>query len=216
MRIRLTELDLRQAVLGGVALLLILVHMIWPGAGVDAISLILLGFFALVLYGDEATAWMARMQEQRLQRPKPEAESESELSGRVRDVSYQAEHARVAGDTSGIGDGGPVSETLQMILQRAGGQPRAALLLLWGELEDRLRALNGIADGLESARQLAEQGRVPRQFVDAYGAFRSLRNDVARADNGDVTDDLLWSLIDVGAALLALTPKPQKQDQLEF
>lgn len=219
MRIRLTELDLRQAILGGVALLLILVHMIWPGAGVDAISLILLGFFALVLYGDEATAWLARIQKRRLAEAEPRsgpATPASDLLDRVRDISYQAEHARVAGSTDAVGDGGPVSETLQQILDRAGGQPRAALLLLWGVLEDRLRAVNGVADGVQGARLLAEQGRVPSQFVDAYSAFRSLRNDVARAGHGDVTDELLWSLIDVGGALLALTPKPRSQDRLEF
>lgn len=212
MQIRLTELELRQAILGGTALLLILVHMVAPAAGVDAVSIILLAFLALVLYGDELTQWLARWQQRREALPAREAE----LPARVREIAYQVEHARVAAGADGVGEAGPVAERLERILERAGGEPRAALLLLWATLEDRLLAANGsaggAADGLVGARALAEQGRVPRQFVDAYAAFRAVRNDVARAGNGDVTDDLLWSLIDVGGALLALTPKPRVTD----
>ncbi|MFO8081044.1 MAG: hypothetical protein R6V07_12150 [Armatimonadota bacterium] len=208
MHIRLTDLELRQVILGGTTLLLILVHMVAPGAGVDAVSIILLAFLALVLYGDELTGWLARVQQQRHARPSREAE----LPARVREVAYHVEHARVAGSTDGVTEAGPVGERLERILERADGQPRAALLLLWATLEDRLLAANGAsggaADGLSSARKLAEQGRVPQQFVDAYAAFRALRNDVARAAEVEVTDDLLWSLIDVGGALLALTPTP--------
>lgn len=201
MRIKPTELELRQAVLAGTTLLLILVHMVAPGAGVDAVSVILLVFLALVLYGDEITLWLARMQEQRVVEPK----GESELPGRVREIGFRAEHARVAATTESIA-GSPVSDTLEAIIERARAEPRAVLLLLWGTLEDRLRAATGAADGLQGAKQLAERGKLPRQFVEAYDAFRSLRNDIARAGNGDVTDDVLWSVIDVGGALLALAP----------
>jgi hypothetical protein len=202
MHIRLTDLELRQVILGGTTLLLILVHMVAPGAGVDAVSIILLAFLALVLYGDELTQWLARVQERRHAAPAREAE----LPARVREVAYQVEHARVAGSSDGVGEAGPVGERLERILERAGGQPRAALLLVWSALEDRLRSATGAGDGLQGAKRLAEQGRVPQQFVDAYAAFRALRNDVAQAAEVEVTDDVLWSLIDVGGALLALAP----------
>ncbi len=211
MHIRLTELDGRQVLLGGVALLLILVHMIWPGAGVDAVSLILLGFLALVLYGDEATSWLARAQEARLSAETTDRRPESELAERIRDVSYHVEHARVAAATDGIGDVAPIGGSLRDILERAGGRPRPALLLVWGALEDRLRSAGEAPDGLTSARRLAEQGRVPQQFVDAYASFRSLRNDMARGGATGVNDEMLWSLLDVGGALLALAPKPRAE-----
>jgi len=209
MRIRLNELDGRQVLLGGVSLLLILVRMVWPGAGVDAVSLILLGFLAIVLYGNEASAWLARAREAHLSRSIADAEPGADLPERVRDVAYQVEHARVAAVSEGAGQGAPVSEMLDRILERAGGQPRPALLLVWGGLEDRLRATGEGADGIASARRLAEQGRVSRQFVDAYAVFRSLRNDVARSASEDVSEEVLWSLVDVGAALLALAPRPR-------
>ncbi|MGI5817155.1 MAG: hypothetical protein ACOX9R_03540 [Armatimonadota bacterium] len=197
------ELDDRQMLLGGVTLLLILVHMIFPAAGVDAVSIILLVFFAVVLFGDEATEWLAGMLERSVSAPG----ADSELRGRVREVGYRVEHARVAASTEGMGGGRPVADAIDRLLSRANGEPRAALMLLGAALEERLRAATGAGDGLQAARQLAERGKVPRQFVEAVDAFRKLRNDVARAGNGEVTDELLWSLVDIGGGLLALIPK---------
>ena len=109
-----------------------------------------------------------------------------------------------------LADGSPVGAVLENILERACGAPRAALLLVWGALEDRLRAAYPAPDGLQSARELAERGRLPRQFVDAYASFRSLRNDLARAGDGETSDDVLWSLVDIGGELLALAPEPRE------
>jgi hypothetical protein len=201
MQIRMTDLELRQVILGGTALLLILVHMVAPGAGVDAVSVIILVFLAIVLYGDELTRWLGRLQE------RPVSQGASDVGERVRDVAYQVEHARVARNTDRMGDGQGVSETLEGILERAQGEPRAALLLTWGALEDRLRAVGDASDGVEGARKLAEQARVPRQFVDAYASFRSLRAELAQTADGEVSEDVLWSLVDVGGGLLALAPK---------
>lgn len=205
MPIKFTELDFRQAVLGGVALLLILAHIVAPGAGVDAVSVILLAFLALVLYGQEITLWLAQVRE----RPVSETE-EPELRGRVREIAYQVEHARVAAASEQI-SGGPVGETLQELIRGAGGEPRPVLLLVWGALEDRLREAAGTTDGVRAARQLAERRAVPPQFVQALDAFRALRNDVARTADGEVTNEVLWSLIDVAGGLLALVPAPERR-----
>lgn len=207
---KLLELDVRQALLGAVALLLILVHMVFPGAGVDGTTVILLLFLAVVLYGDALTLLLADL---RRQREAPEPEQESALARKVREVAYRVEHARVAFDTEGLDGGGQVGGYLEAIVERAAGEPRAALLLVWGTLEDRLRATNGASDGLEGARRLAEQGAVPRQFVEAFDSFRTLRNDVARAGNGEVTVEILWSLVDVGGALLGMIPGPEQIGQ---
>lgn len=211
MRIRLGELDVRQVVLGGVALLLIIAHMGWPGAGVDAVSLILLGFLTIVLYGDEATGWLARRREENQHRHASNADQGAELSGRVRDLAYQTEHARVATAVEGIDGIRPSAPAMDAILERAGGEPRSALLLLGAALEDRLRSAGEAPDGLTSVRRLAERGRVTPQFADAYAAFRSLRNEVARSGDTGVTDAVRWSLIDTGAALLALVPEPRRE-----
>lgn len=208
---KLTELEARQALLGAVALLLILVHMIFPRAGVDATSVVLLIFLAVVLYGDELTVLMASLHKQRP--GEQHTAKESELRGKVREIAYRVEHARVAFGTEGMDGGGQVGKYIAAIMERAAGEPRAALLLVWGALEDRLRAVTGAGDGLEGARRLAERGAVPRQFVEAFDGFRTLRNDIARGGNGEVTPEILWSLVDVGGALLGLVPDPRQIEQ---
>lgn len=205
----LMKLDPRQLILGGIALLLILVHMVAPAAGIDDTSLVLLVFLGIVLYGDDLTQWLAQWQVARPGGPKPE----SELPGRVRQVAYQVEHARVAATTEGMAGGGPVNRALDRVVEHSAGQPRAALLLVWGALEDRLRAVTGAPDGQQAARRLAQEGRVSQQFVKAFEAFRSLRDDLARAGNGDVTDEILWSLVDIGGGLLQLAPIPRSEEQ---
>ncbi len=207
---KLLELDARQALLGGVALLLILVRMIFPGAGVDITSVVLLIFLSVVLYGDALTVLLADLH---ASRDASEAEHESEVARRVREIAYRVEHARVAFGTEGMDGGERIGDDLEIIVERATGEPRAALLLVWGRLEDRLRNTTGAGDGLEGARRLAERNAVPRQFVEAFDAFRTLRNDVARGGNGDVTEEILWSLVDVGAGLLGMIPGPQQIGQ---
>ena len=208
---KLMEMDPRQALLAAIAVLLIFVHMIFPRAGIDGTSIVLLVFLGVVLFGDELTVLLANLQKQRAAAEQPEAASE--LPRRVREIAYRVEHARVAFGTEGLEGGGPVSEKIEAIIERAGGEPRAVLMLIWGALEDRLRAASSTGDGLDGARKLAERGAVPRQFVEAFDGFRSLRNDVARGGNGEVTDDVLWSLADVGGALLGLIPEPKQIEQ---
>lgn len=211
----LEELDPRQMVLGGVALLLILVHMAFPAAGVDAVSIILLLFLSVVLYGDEATAWLARQQERRIEAARPEPASD--LSAKISQIGYQVEHARVAAATEGLPAGRGPGDELERIIERAQGDARPALLLAWGALEDRLRVSSGARDAAAAAESLVERGRLPRQFADALDSFRSLRNDVARsAGNGDVDDTVLWSLVDIAAGLLALVPPPERSRQGEM
>ena len=207
---KLMEMDPRQALLAAIALLLILVHMLFPRAGIDGTSIVLLVFLAVVLYGDEMTVMLANLQKQRAIPEQPH--KESELLGRVREIAYRVEHARVAFGTEGMERGRQVGKYIAAIMDRAAGEPRAALLLVWGALEDRLRAVANVGDGLEGARRLSEAGAVPKQFVEAFDSFRTLRNDVARAGNGEVTAEVLWSLVDVGSALLGLIPE---QDQVQ-
>jgi hypothetical protein len=208
---KLTELDVRQTLLGALTLLLIVVHMIFPAAGIDGTSIILLVFLALVLYGDELTLLLADLHKQRS--GEEHAAKESELRGKVREIAYRVEHARVAFGTEGMDGGGQVGKYIAAIMERASGEPRAALLLVWGALEDRLRAVSGAGDGLEGARRLTERGAVPRQFVEAFDGFRTLRNDIARGGNGEATPEILWSLVDVGGALLGLIPDPRQIEQ---
>ncbi len=242
----LRELDARQKLLAGVALLLILAHLVFPSAGVDDTSVILLVFLAVVLYGNELTARLAEFQtlaaeptrarstpsepepaepgpsEPEPSEPEPSEpepaerpRTQSDLCARIRQVAYQVEHARVAASTEDLPNGGLSREVLDRIVERSAGEPRAALLLLWSALEERLRAATGARDSVSAARRLVEGGRAPVQFADAFDAFRKLRNDVGQSLNGDVDEDALWSIVDTGASLMALVPDAVPEESPE-
>ncbi|MGC9318198.1 MAG: hypothetical protein ACP5KN_09205 [Armatimonadota bacterium] len=226
----LAKLDPRQKLLGGTTLLLILVHMIVPAAGVDGTSVVLLVLLAIVLYGDEATAWLARRQRQREEaqaareaetaqtvekaeeppRPTEEAAT-SELSQRIRDLADRVEHARVAAEIEDLPAGAPTAEEIEDIIAEAGGEPRAALMLVWSSLEARLRAATGDRNAVQAARRLVDAGMAPQQFSEAVEAFRAVRDDAAHAPSNAATEEDLWGLVDVGAALLALVPSAVRE-----
>lgn len=227
---QLAKLDPRQKVLGGTVLLLILVHMIFPAAGVDGTSVVLLVLLAIVLYGDEATAWLARRQLQReeahaareageverAEKPEeaPPAAQEaptSELSERVRELADKVEHARVAAETEELPGGAPTVEEIEGIIAKASGEPRAALVLVWSALEARLRAATGERNAVEAARRLVDVRMAPRQLADAVEAFRAVREDVAHTPSEAASADDLWGLVDVGAGLLALVPSTVRE-----
>lgn len=224
------ELDDRQKLLGGVTLLLILVHLFFPAAGVDDTSAVLLTILAIVLYGREIGRALRAGLRLALEAPRRSAAADtaaapppagaapvevapgalsresSALADRIRQLSYQVEHARVAAATDGLLPSSPAGEIAADLAQRAGGQARVALTLAWGALEQRLHAATGVADAVAAARRLVEGGRAPRQFAEALEAYRRLRNEVTQSVDGGVTDDALWALVDVGAALAALVP----------
>lgn len=226
------EMDDRQKLLGGVTFLLILVHMIFPKAGIDENTVGLMGVLIAVLYGREITRGLRIAFRMALDAPErraarqagasdsdPEAgpnppacdhpsncAAEAELAERIRQVSYQAEHARVAAASEGLAQGSSMGDVALGIIERSGGQPRVALMLTLGTIEQRLHAAAGIGDTTAATGHLVETGRVPRQFADALEAWRRARNDVAQSTNGGTTDDALWALVDIGVSLAALIP----------
>ncbi|MGD9497108.1 MAG: hypothetical protein AB7Y46_12495 [Armatimonadota bacterium] len=265
------ELDARRKLLAAVALLLILVHLFAPSAGVDDTSVLLLFFLAAVLYGNELTAWLARLAARAAQpdaeqcaspRPGPaderapdrrplalrraperremptapaarnapahptasdaaprrrrprDRDGDSDLQARIRQVAYQVEQARVAAATEELPNGRLYAEVVDQIIVRSQGQPRAAVLLLWNALEERLRAVTGARDSVSAARRLVEGGRAPRQFAEAFDAFRRLRNEVAQGAQ-QVDEIVLWSIVDIGASLMALVPGEVMQQSEE-
>lgn len=130
----------------------------------------------------------------------------SDLADRIRQLSYQVEHARVAMATEGLAPGARSGDVAWDVVQRSGGQARVALLLTWSALEQRLHAATGMTDAAAAAHRLVEDGRAPRQLAEALDAFRRVRNEVAQSVNGGVADDALWALVDIGTALGALIP----------
>ncbi len=197
------QMDVRQLLLAGVALLLILAHLFSPAAGVDDTSVLLLIVLAIALYGGELTAWLATMRElaaepprarprakaeqpapvkpapanparpapkPRPDAPEPEAakpapeqpeQPPSERASRIRQVSYMVEHARVAAATNDLPPGQARWETITTIMEASAGQPRAALLMMWSALDERLRASTGARDGIAATRRLVEGGVLP-------------------------------------------------------
>ncbi len=200
------EMDARQLLLAGVTLLLIFAHLFFPAAGVDDTSLLLLIFLAVTLYGNEITAWLAAARELAVDPPSQQSDPHADVAGRVRQLAYQVEHARIAAATENMPTGHVRRELLDEIVERSAGQPRAALLLIWAEIEDRLTAAAGVSDSLFAARRLVESGRAPGRFQDAFEAFRRLRNEVAQSAESDIEEEVVWSLVDIGASLLALVP----------
>ncbi len=229
-------MDVRQLLLAGVALLLILVHLFAPNAGVDDTSILLLIILAIALYGGELTAWLAAMRDlaadpprsrPRGERPaparptpsdpadpapagpapaEPRPSASSELSSRIRQVSYMVEHARVAAATEELPVGHARWETITTIMEASAGQPRAALLMIWSALDERLRASTGARDGVAATRTLVDGGVLPAQFADAFEAFRKLRMQIVQQADGEVSEAFIWSMVDIGASLLALIP----------
>jgi len=252
------QMDVRQLLLAGVALLLILAHLFSPTAGVDDTSVLLLIVLAIALYGGELTAWLAAMRElaadppRARSRPKseqpapekpapekpapanparpapeprpdaPEAEAPkpapaqprrtapSELASRIRQVSYMVEHARVAATTEDLPAGHARWETITTIVETSAGQPRAALLMIWSALDERLRASTSARDGVAATQRLVDGGVLPAQFGEAFDAFRKLRMEIVQEADGQVSEAFIWSMVDLGASLLALIPpRPQ-------
>jgi hypothetical protein len=101
------------------------------------------------------------------------------------------------------------------IVQRSSGQSRVALMLTLRALEQRLEAATGLKDVSAAIRRLVETGKAPRQLADALDAWRRARNDVAQAVNGGITDDALWSLVDIGAMLASLIPNGGPASSME-
>ncbi len=224
------ELDDRQKLLGGVTLLLILVHMIFPGAGIDEATVGMMGVLVTVLYGREVARGLRIGFRMALDAPErraaaqtaaapaaqpdppvsepttPPSPAQAELAERIRQLSYQAEHARVAAATEGHPANSRMGDIAQGVVERSGGQPRVALMLTWGTIEQRLLAASGLRDATAASRRLAETGRAPRQLAEALEMWRRIRGDVAQSVNGGTTDDALWALVDIGASLAALIP----------
>ncbi len=227
----LRELDARQKLLAGVALLLILAHLVFPSAGVDDTSVILLVFLAVVLYGNELTARLAEFQTLAAEptrarstpsEPEP-AEPEPSQPERAEPEPSEPEQAERPRTQSDL-----CARVRQVAYQVEharvaastedlpnGGLSREVLDRLWSALEERLRAATGARDSVSAARRLVEGGRAPVQFADAFDAFRKLRNDVGQSLNGDVDEDALWSIVDTGASLMALVPDAVPEESPE-
>ncbi|GEM_PF-6190253 len=228
------QLDDRQKVLAGLTLFLILAHLIFPKSGVDEGTVALLGFFTAVLYGKEfgrslriglrmaidaperraareaaqapaSVPAPAQAEPPAAAAPAPSA-AQAELAERVRQISYQAEHARIAAESEGLPPGARMGDVAWGIVQRSSGQPRVALMLTLRAVEQRLEAATGLKDISAAIRRLVETSKAPRQLAEALEAWRRARNDVAQAVNGGITDDALWALVDIGAMLVSLIP----------
>ena len=116
------------------------------------------------------------------------------------------EHARVAAATNDLPAGQARWETITTIMEAAAGQPRAALLMIWSALDERLRASTSARDGVAATHRLVEGGVLPEQFADAFEAFRTLRMEIVQEGDGQVSEAVVWSMVDIGASLLALIP----------
>ncbi len=217
------SLDGRQVLLAGACVFLLVVHMLFPKAGIDATTIYLLILTAVVLYGQELTTWLSSFHRSNPSAGNPtEAPVETEQSedADVRQLAYAVEHARTAVRVGDYDAGSPaVAQKTQEILRDAAGNPRAALLLLWAELELAVRgaartrgiesAQDGGADTAALVREMAARNFVPDPLITAFEDFRRIRNEVTQGRPQPASETTLWTLVDIGAALLALLPPPR-------
>lgn len=209
--------DWRPLVLGGGCAVLILVHLFCPKAGVDMITIYLAVLGVLVLYREEIAQILGRI------RHFKGAGMEVDLRSEVREARRHVEAASEAA-TGGEYEVGAVeaTERAEEILRQGAGSPWATIVLVWGTLERAIIeaaeardiAIRGVGGSAASRalRDLAGRGVVPRELVPAFEALRLARNRVAHGDAGDVSQDTLWYLINVGFEILALLPGPSGHD----
>lgn len=203
--------DSRPTILGGTWALLILVHMLFPDAGVDMVTVYLAVLIAMLLYREELSDLLSRLRHFR--GGGLEITLHSEVRRAEREVEAAAQAAVEGGYEFSTVEG--VRHT-QEILRQGGGSPWATILLLWAALEraiieaaqERDITVRGVGGPAASRalRDLAEGDVVPRQLVPAFEALRLARNKVAHGRPEQVSEGTLWYLIGVGSDILALLP----------
>jgi F0F1-type ATP synthase membrane subunit b/b' len=110
------------------------------------------------------------------------------------------------------------SKEAESILENLNKDPRATLLLLSSRIEKQLKLRLVEADiNIERVFSLRELSRLatslgilPEEFVQALDDFIAVRNRVAHGEAFDVNDNVIYSLISIGARLLEIVSVPLK------
>ena len=113
------------------------------------------------------------------------------------------------------------SKEVESILENLNKDPRATLLLLSSRIEKQLK-LRLVEAGMniervyslrELSRLATSQGILPQEFVPALDDFIAVRNRVAHGEAFDVNDNVIYSLISLGAKLLEIVSVPLKSSK---
>ncbi len=112
---------------------------------------------------------------------------------------------------------------VESILENINKDPRATLLLLSSRIEKQLKLrlieadvnIERIYSLRELSRLAIKQEILPQEFAPALDDFVAVRNRVAHGEAFDVNDNVIYSLISIGARLLEIVSVPLRSSKQE-
>lgn len=186
---------------------LIIVRWIWPTFQVDSTTIWLLVIAAILFVLPDLKSLTPYIKRIKI------GETEVELKEEIEKLDTEIKKASIAAETeeNRVFSKDKVeltSKDIDKVIEEAGKDPRAALLLISSKLERRVRDRLEEAN-IEVKRQSAvklvetgvEQGIFPYEFNSAFRDFWAVRNKVAHGEAFDVNDDYILSLISLGTEL---------------
>jgi hypothetical protein len=153
-------------------------------------------------------------------------DTEIELKDEIGKLSDEVDKAKEAAsrkletkDAEGLNK---ASLEVEAILENINKDPRATLLLLSSRIEKQLKLrlteagvnIEGVYYSLRELSRLAtSQEILPQEFAPALDDFIAVRNRVAHGETFDVNDNVIYSLISIGARLLEIVSVPLRNNK---
>ena len=186
-----------------------------PDLTVDDTSLWLIAIAAFLFVAPELKTVLPYIKRVRI------GNTELELVQQIADLGKEVVKAQEAiAARPGVVAPSAVSSEVEEIYRRTSQDPRAALLLLSAELEQRVRSRLQNAGVERSGRlmslpQAVEAGVradiLPREVLPPFRDFWAVRNRVAHGDALEVDNSIIYSLVSVGAELLKMVSVEQRE-----
>jgi hypothetical protein len=195
-------------------LALIVARYIYPSVQVDTTTVWLVVIAALAFLLPDLKAFTPYIKRVKI------GDTEVELKDEIGKLSEEVDKAREAASRRLKAKDPEVlkkaSLEAEAILENISQDPRATLLLLSSRIEKQLKnRLTETGTNLERVYSLRElsrlamsQGILPEDFASALDDFIAVRNRVAHGDAFDVNDNVIYSLISIGARLLEVVSIP--------
>jgi hypothetical protein len=191
---------------------LLTVHLTGPRIQFDATSIWLIAIAAFFLVIPDPSIFFPYIKRIKLW------EAEIELKEEVKELGKEVDKVQeTVANMTDLEVPNSLPPEVDEVLNEAGKDPRAALLLLSSKLEtalrDRLEEANLLKGGrvpnYESLRLEARSGAFPEGVISAYQDFRKIRNKIAHDYTFQVDNNTIYALISLGTELLKVLSKEQ-------